>query len=592
MGQKAVKKIAAFIKGLPSACACMPRQTVDFFKTNAITLGLMVLSAILLTVIHPPLNLSWLAWVAWVPFIIACRPDLSIRRLLICAYLIGVCFWIGNMYWLMIVSMPGYITFSFVYALYWPLLALSVRFVRQQQWSLFLTAPIIFVGAEAVQGVVFTGFSWYYLAHSQYEHLRLIQICDIFGALGVSVLIAAANGLLANLILSRLQKKSQSEGSKRLLSPGVCKCIEIVVFHILLFTTLLYGHKRLTETPNFQKDGPILGSVQPNVPAWVKEEMSSGQELLDDLIADSEEAFAAGAKLVCWPETMVLAPMNPKYRALCVSTSAGPVFHQRITEHTNDKGYVLFGAHTAKIGYGEQNYPIITDQYNSAYLYKPDGTADPKIYHKIHLVPFGEFIPFKKSAPWIYKMILWLSPYDYDYNLTAGEEYTIFEIDTENDTFGFGVLICYEDTDPTVTRRMVLDENYNKKADWLVNISNDGWYVHFKERQVIPMVELAQRTAISVFRCIENRISIIRSVNTGISCLIEPTGKIRDSFEAGNLPEAAMDRQGVAGWFTDTVPIDSRVTFFGKYGRWLDVVLGLGWIIILLWPIYNRTKKR
>jgi apolipoprotein N-acyltransferase len=106
------------------------------------------------------------------------------------------------------------------------------------------------------------------------------------------------------------------------------------------------------------------------------------------------------------------------------------------------------------------------------------------------------------------------------------------------------------------------------------------------------MVELAQRTAISVFRCVENRVSIIRSVNTGISCLIEPTGKIRNGFTAGNLPDEPMARQGVAGWFVDTIPIDSRVTFFSRYGRWLDVLLGSGWSFVLLLSIYDLWKKQ
>jgi apolipoprotein N-acyltransferase len=187
---------------------------------------------------------------------------------------------------------------------------------------------------------------------------------------------------------------------------------------------------------------------------------------------------------------------------------------------------------------------------------------------------------------------MFFNPYDYDYSLTAGTEYTTFEIEADGQKYGFGVLICYEDTDPTVTRKLVLDESGQKKADWLVNISNDGWYVHFKERQVIPMVELAQRTAISVFRCVENRVGIIRSVNTGISCLIEPTGKIRNNFKMGNLPQDAMARQGVAGWFVDTMPIDSRVTIFSRTGRWLDIVLGMGWSIILLWSIYTSCKYR
>jgi len=97
----------------------------------------------------------------------------------------------------------------------------------------------------------------------------------------------------------------------------------------------------------------------------------------------------------------------------------------------------------------------------------------------------------------------------------------------------------------------------------------------------LPSVELAQRTAISVFRAVENRISIIRSVNTGISCLIDSLGGIQDGFAAGNLPQKAMDRQGVEGWFVDKIKIDDRVTFFSRYGQWLDVCCG-GLIIIVL----------
>ncbi|MBC8378675.1 MAG: apolipoprotein N-acyltransferase [Planctomycetes bacterium] len=561
----------------------MGQETV---KHNVIpTLVGFVLSAILLTVIHPPLNLSVLAWLAWVPFMLACRDTISTRKLLLCAYLGGLCFWFGNLYWLVIVTTPGYIAFSFVQACYWPLLALSVRYVRQKKWPLFLAAPVIFVGAEAIQGYLFTGFSWYYLAHSQYQHLSLIQISDIFGALGVSVLIAMVNGVICDWVLYTRQCRGLIG---RLTSP---RFYGIILSVLLLAGAYWYGHFRLAETPECLTQSPLLGSVQPNVPAWVKEEMSSGQKLLDDLIADSEKCIQAGAEMVCWPETMILAPMNPQYLSLCASDSDPRRYQQQIIEHANDNGYILFGAHTAAIGISEGNYAI-TDQYNSAFLYRPDGTADPMIYHKIHLVPFGEYIPFKKSAPWIYKMILWLSPYDYDYNLTAGTDYTTFEIEVDNEPYRFAVLICYEDTDPTVTRKHVLADDGTKKTDWLVNLSNDGWYVHFKNRQVIPMVELAQRTAISVFRCVENRISIIRSVNTGISCVIEPTGKIRNDFQAGNLPETAMQRQGVDGWFVDTVPIDSRITFFSRYGRWLDRGLIVFFVALFALAVYDRRRNK
>ena len=134
--------------------------------------------------------------------------------------------------------------------------------------------------------------------------------------------------------------------------------------------------------------------------------------------------------------------------------------------------------------------------------------------------------------------------------------------------------MCYDVTDTKVSRRMVVSDEGKKKADWLVNISNDGWYVRYKNEQVLPSVELSQRTAITAFRAVENRVSILRSVNTGISCLIDSTGLIKDGFISGNLPEEAMDRQGVEGWFVDRIQIDDRVTFFSRHGQWLEFLCG------------------
>lgn len=134
-----------------------------------------------------------------------------------------------------------------------------------------------------------------------------------------------------------------------------------------------------------------------------------------------------------------------------------------------------------------------------------------------------------------------------------------------------------------------------KKADWLVNISNDGWYVQFKDNKVIPSVELAQRTAICVFRCVENRISLIRSVNTGVSCLIDPYGRIQNQYLSGNLPIQGMARQGMAGWFVDAIPLDSRITFYTRFGAWIDKlpVAGVCLITILAWiNTFKRSKKK
>jgi apolipoprotein N-acyltransferase len=266
-----------------------------------------------------------------------------------------------------------------------------------------------------------------------------------------------------------------------------------------------------------------------------------------------------------------------------------------ISEHALSRAYVLFGAHAAGFK-REGDYYVVSDRYNSAFMYGRDGLQETSRYDKIHLVPFGEYIPFRESAPFVYRFFRAFSPYDYDYSLTRGTEYTVFTMKDGQEEWRFGVLICYEDTDAYTARRMVV-ENGKKKVDWLVNISNDGWYVRYDEKdgRIIPSGELSQRTAISVFRAVENRVSIVRSVNTGISCIIDPIGRMHEGFIAGDLPSRVMDREAVAGWFVDRVLVDKRVTVFSRCGKWMDYS-SLALALVVLWGslwqgLFKKTAK-
>jgi apolipoprotein N-acyltransferase len=215
-------------------------------------------------------------------------------------------------------------------------------------------------------------------------------------------------------------------------------------------------------------------------------------------------------------------------------------------------------------------------------------------------VPFGEVLPLRKSLSWFYKILMNLKfiPYNFDYSLDAGTEYTIFEMASDSDPneidYRFGVMICYEDTVPEIARNFALDKNDKKRIDWMVNISNDGWFVRFKDGDVCSSTELVQHTSICVFRAIENRLSVIRSVNTGISCLIDSYGRIRKGYLAGTLPHNPLERTAMPGWFLDIIPVDNRVTIFSKYGEILDFICEtctILLIILLAITKFLRTKK-
>ncbi|MBN1127054.1 MAG: apolipoprotein N-acyltransferase [Sedimentisphaerales bacterium] len=586
---------------------------------------LFVCSALALTVIQVPYGISFLAWVAWVPFLVACFSSSRTRWLLWASYPIALTHWLSNVYWVGYVTMPAYILFCFYLALYWPLLIITIRFCvermnmpcpwreqkgvfLQRRWPvpLFLAMAVLLVGAEAWQGILLTGFNWRFLAHSQYKHLALIQIADLTGQLGISFLIALVNGLVAELIV-----KGRRIGWSKMLRPG--NGVKVLFVGSLIAASILYGNRRIKQTDQFVTDGPKVGSVQSNIPSQIKELDEAAEPILQDLIQRSNQCFEAGALLVAWPETIVLASLNPGYVQYCRPDTQPRLFNAMLGRHTEENhGYVLTGAHGADLVF-EDDEPVITDRYNTAFLYRPDGTQDPQRYDKIHLVPFGEYIPFKDTVPPLYNLVMSLSPYEYDYHLTAGTEHTVFEIDQSGQTYRFGVLICYEDTDEQITRRTVLGRSGRKRVDFLVNVSNDGWYVRYRppagpsidpnaitlpdgyrlnEGTIVPSQELAQRTVITVFRAVENRVSILRSVNTGISCLIDSVGRIHDDFAAGDLPKEAMKRQGIGGWFVDTIPVDHRITAFSRTGPILKHIAAVLFALVALPAVFMERKRR
>ena len=574
-----------------------------------------IASAIMLTVIQAPISFSPLAWVSLVPFILVCSPAAKPKALALVAYLVSLCYWLGNLYWIAPITLLGWATFCLYTALFWPILALCLRYCRTKKIPLFLAAGILFVGAERLQGLFLGGFFWRFLAHSQYANITLIQIADIFGAAGVSFLVAMVNGLLAELIIAAQQKNVFK----------ISNFIKTAVVCAALLATITYGRWRINQSEEFVTEGPLVASLQSNVPQWVKRKALRGeaevaeqtsQELFDELMQKSKAGAQAGAELIVWPETMVQATLNEAVLVYLDQSSQARLFEKALSEHAANNAYLLVGAYGGKVGLEGTDY-VLKERYNSAFLYRPDGKQDPKRYDKIHLVLFGEVLPFRKSCPLLFELLMKFNPYGYDHSLDAGSQYTVFEMTSpvrnrtqspdrkggvtsrakekiSNGLYRFSVMICYEATIPAIARRFALDRQRRKQVDWLINISNNGWFVRFKGDSVSPSTELSQHMAICVFRAVENRLSIVRSVNTGISCIIDTLGNVKNGYVEGTLPDKAIHRKGMAGWFVDKLPIDKRTTFFSKYGQWLDFCCALCLvllIIVTLWAGFSRNKK-
>ncbi|MHC4519604.1 MAG: apolipoprotein N-acyltransferase, partial [Planctomycetota bacterium] len=486
-------------------------------------------SALMLTLIQPPIGWSFFAWVAVISFVLGCSPLIRPRTVALSAYAAGAVYWLVNLYWIAPITIPGWIALCLYMALLWPLLALALRFCRARNIPLTLAVPVLIVGAERLQGFPMGGFYWRLLGHSQYANLTLIQIADIFGAGGVSFLVAMVNGFVLDAVLAigacRLGPALSEEGNEEQMPlareirewfflerkpAGIWVIVQAALVVAAVVATVLYGRWRLAQAGEYVVDGPRVAALQSNVPQSVKIGHMASDELFAELMVQSQAAAAAGAELIAWPETMVQGILQPEiWPFLRDPAKQDKAFHDALAEHAKDTAYLLVGAYGGEILTDAKGKPYLGD-YNSAFFYRSDGTRDPNRYNKIHLVLFGEYIPFRRSFNWLYQQLRRFAPYDYDYSLEHGTEYTIFEMTTPiratepNDadnpaepnrpevTYRFGTIICYEDAIPYVGRNFALDENGRKRVDWLVNISNDGWFVRFLEDppRVVPSSEL------------------------------------------------------------------------------------------------------
>ena len=193
-------------------------------------------------------------------------------------------------------------------------------------------------------------------------------------------------------------------------------------------------------------------------------------------------------------------------------------------------------------------------RYNTAILFQPNSAAYT-FYHKMHLVPFGEFIPLIDILPWLAS----LTPYrDKIPDLSFGREPRIFEVGP----YRFAATICFEDTIPQVIGRFFAGPDQAHQPDLLINLSNDGWYPGSSE--------LDMHLAIGVFRTIEHRVPLARAVNTGFSALVDGNGEIR-----ARLPK------NVEGELTVTSPSTTGRRFYSRWGDWLGLsclAVTIGWI--------------
>lgn len=505
-------------------------------KPFYVNLFLSFLTIFLLSYSFPSPCISYLAWIALVPWFIIISNG---YRIGLFSYLTGFLFFVFNLTWLWFVTGFGWILLALYLALYFYVFGLVIQFLRR--WlrlpHLFI-APFVWVAFEYLRSFPYFGFPWFFPGHSQYLHLPLIQIADITGVYGISFLIVVVNAAIADLIEQFLLKRFRgSETGSSVFSDknGKVFWITIIVPCLLISSVLAYGYSDLKGNQSLS-NGPDICVVQGNVPQGVKIKADKEQKkkILLKYTNLSLKAAGKNVDMIVWPETMVPGILNIDPKLL----------NREIDRLSKESIRTITDATFANLILGGTAIDVRDANalyFNTAFYFDRHGKYINR-YDKIYLVPFGEFIPFEK---W-FSFFSYIVPYSV--SLSGGEQRTLFELDTKKDdrVCKFGVIICYEDTVAPLVRKFRKDG-----ADFMINITNDAWF-HGSS-------ELDQHLAVMVFRAVENRISITRAANSGISSFIAPNGEIYDYLNneerykeiEGILYNKIRFENSVNSWYTN-----------------------------------------
>jgi apolipoprotein N-acyltransferase len=499
-------------------------QALPFALTGVGRIILCLATVVMLSLAYAPVKQFYLAWVGLVPWLVLVAQAKSKKAVFLWSWATGILFFSVNLWWIGYVTVPGAMALMLYMGLWFGVSGLvlwgaGVLQLDKPLISIFLIAAV-WVAQEWGWGTLFTGLPWLFLGHTQTPILAMCQIADFSSAYGVSFWVVLVNAWLAKLILHRLTPA-------KLIAAGIFVLV-------VLGATLAYGLFRMGQKTGYL--GPMVMVVQPNYPqdnsgakgATYEEILSfhfgTTRSALQQLAAKKETP-----DLVIWSETM-MPELNARYReyahTLAFTNGGGNfgAFLDAVYEQLGDlarewRTNLLVGGH-AMLAEREVMGKATWARRNSAYLFDRAGHESVLRYDKIHLVPFGEFIPFRESFPPLHAFFNLFNPYKgQDYTVQPGSELIVFPLDSGDAHFRFVSAICFEDVDSRLMARNFAGPGGSKRADFIVNLTNDGWFA---------TPQMQQHLQLSIFRCIENRVPTARSVNTGISGFIDPLGRVHD----------------------------------------------------------------
>jgi apolipoprotein N-acyltransferase len=511
---------------------------------DVLDFALAILSGVLLALSFPRFGHPAFAWIALVPLLISLRPALSavegrgvpLLRAFYLGLISGLLYFIGTIYWTGTVvrqfgglatpvALLAMLLLAAYLALYPALTALiTARLVNRAGIAALLLAPAAWVATEFARGFLFGGFPWVPLGNSQVTVLPVAQLASVFGVYGLSALVAFVNAALAYALLARGRQRAVVIAATVLLLAGVGG----------------WGAWRVADGALIREGMPLrVGLIQGNIAQEDKWNPRESRRIFTTYIAMTRDAVRRGAEFVIWPESST--PFMFEEDDIGEEALRALAREVRVP--------ILFGSDQV------DRSGATLRLYNAAFLVTPTGET-AAVYRKMHLVPFGEYVPGKQLLYFVSPLVERMAEF------APGASMVVLPVGPHK----INTAICYEVVYPSLIRDAV--EN---GSELLTTITNDAWYGHSSAPY--------QHFALASMRAIEQGRYLARAANTGISGVVDPYGRV--------VRQSAIFEQ--AGLVEDVRILTSR-TIYSRIGdaiAYLSIAL-----TVLALLITRRTTRR
>ena len=519
------------------------------------------LSGIMLGLSYPPIPLPFLVFFAFIPYFFVLEKKETLSSINRFTYFTLFFFNIITLYWIgswtkeadkfLMISGVALLVFNPLFYLIVSMLYYFSRKSFGKKTALYLF-PFYWVSFEFLYSLTDLRFPWLTLGNSLPYLNHVIQIADIIGVYGLSLII-----LFVNLMLY-LTLKDISATKKINWGFG------ITAFAIIILV-LTYGIIR-EDSFKISDTKVKVGLIQPNLDPWDKWQEGNLDKQLDLYLDLSQRAIDKGAKLIIWPESALPVYLLSGNHDIEATRIRNFVSSKNIFLMTGmpDINFYFNKAEAPKDAKKTPNGYLYTS-YNSILLFSPHNFNVQK-YGKIKLVPFGEHVPFVEELPFLGDFIKWQVGIS---SWNVGTQQTVFDFnDLNNLRLKAAGVVCIESIYPEFVAGFV-----EEGADLIVVVTNDSWYGYSSG----PF----QHKEISVLRAVENRKSVVRAANGGISCIIDPLGN--------TISETKLFTRD---FLVGDVSIQHGLTFYSRYPYIFPLTASFVSVLTILFFIYKKLPFR